>query len=375
MAWPEALVRARFAAAGVPIDGEHPWAIQVRDARFFRELLARGSLGLGEAYVAGVWEAERLDETIRRLLAANLDRIAMPMDALRRAALATAALWRNRQGRRGARAAASFHYDAGNALFRAMLGPSMVYSCGYWRAADNLDDAQAAKLDLICRKLDLAPGQRLLDIGCGWGSLAAHAARRYGVEVLGVTLSREQQTFAARRTADLPVTIRLQDYRDVRGRFDRIVSVGMFEHVGPRNYRAFFDTAAQLLADDGLLLLHTIGRYDTTAQTDAWIDRHVFPGGKLPSAAQIAAAIERRFVFEDWHNFGPDYDRTLTAWWENLRRAWEPQGFAARCGEAQLRRWRYYLLACAGFFRARHGQLWQVVLCKHSRRARYRRVV
>ncbi|MCF7992160.1 MAG: cyclopropane fatty acyl phospholipid synthase [Thiohalocapsa sp.] len=367
---------ARFAAAGVPIGGAEPWAIQVRDEqRFFAEVLTRGSLGFGESYVAGAWDAERLDETVRRLLAANLDRLLSVPERIRLAARAAASPLLDRHSRRQAARDVAFHYDVGNDLYRAMLGPSMVYSCGYWAQADNLDDAQRAKLDLICRKLDLAPGQRLLDIGCGWGGLAFHAARHYGVRVVGVTLSRAQQEHAAAETGDLPVEISLQDYRDVRGRFDRIVSVGMFEHVGARHYRTFFDATAQLLADDGLMLLHTIGRHDSTAHTDAWIDRHVFPGGKLPSLAQIGRAIEGRFIVEDWHNVGPDYDRTLLAWWENLRRAWKPQGLAARYGDAGLRHWRYYLLACAGFFRARHGQLWQVVLCKQGRRERYRRVV
>ena len=371
----EALLRHLFERAGVPIGGPLPWAIQVRDRRFFAEVLARGTLGFGESYVAGAWDAEDLAETIRRLLAANLDRLLSVPERIRLAARTATAVWLDRQSRHRARQAVAFHYDAGNDLYRAMLGPSMVYSCGYWADADTLDDAQAAKLDLLCRKLDLAPGQRLLDIGCGWGTLARYAAERYGVRVLGVTLSRAQRDWAVQACAGLPVEIRLQDYRDVRGRFERIVSVGMFEHVGVRHYGRFFAAAERLLADEGLMLLHSIGRHDSTAHTDPWIDRHVFPGGKLPSAAQIAAAIEGRFIFEDWHNFGPDYARTLHAWWDNLQAAWAAPQFAERCGATALRHWRYYLLGCAGFFRARHGQLWQLVLCKQARRQRYRRVV
>jgi cyclopropane-fatty-acyl-phospholipid synthase len=248
----------------------------------------------------------------------------------------------------------------------------MNYSCAYWAAADNLEDAQRHKLDMICRKLELKPGERLLDIGCGWGGLAQHAASHYGVEVFGVTVSREQQALARERCAGLPVEIALMDYRDINDHFDKAVSVGMFEHVGDKNYPGYFDTVADALRDEGLFLLHTIGSSVTRRYTDPWIDKYIFPNGRLPSARRLAEALEGRFLIEDWHNFGQDYDRTLMAWRENFDAAWPrlAQHYDARF----YRMWIYYLASTAGFFRARQGQLWQLVLCKHQRRRIYRSV-
>jgi cyclopropane-fatty-acyl-phospholipid synthase len=248
----------------------------------------------------------------------------------------------------------------------------MSYSCGYWAHADNLEQAQQAKLDMICRKLQLQAGETLLEIGCGWGGLAEFASRHYGVKVHGVTVSRRQQQLAQQRCEGLPVTIDLKDYRDLEGHFDKAVSVGMFEHVGPKNYRGYFDNVLRLLKDDGLFLLHTIGVHKQTSAVDAWIDTYIFPNGKLPSAKEISASLDNRFLIEDWHNFGADYDRTLVAWWHNFDNAW-PQ-LEARYGRRFYRMWKYYLLCCAGFFRSRQGQLWQLVLSKRSRSEVYRSV-
>jgi cyclopropane-fatty-acyl-phospholipid synthase len=248
----------------------------------------------------------------------------------------------------------------------------MSYSCAYWLHAQTLEEAQRAKLDMICRKLELKPGERLLDIGCGWGGLARYAAENYGVEVFGITVSKEQLKLARERCAGLPVTLELMDYRELSGRFDKIVSVGMFEHVGPKNYDAYFAVAERLLEDAGLFLLHTIGNYITSRRVDPWIEKYVFPNGWLPSAAEITRAVEGKLLVEDWHNFGPDYDRTLMAWWENFERAWPT--LADKYDERFHRMWRYYLLCCAGVFRSRQGQLWQVVLSKRTRRGAYRSV-
>jgi cyclopropane-fatty-acyl-phospholipid synthase len=253
-----------------------------------------------------------------------------------------------------------------------MLDPSMSYSCAYWPEASSLDEAQRNKLDMICRKLDLQPGERLLDIGCGWGGLAQYAAQNYGVEVFGITVSEEQRKLALERCVGLPVTIELQDYRKLSGQFDKIVSVGMFEHVGPKNYKTFFTIAERLLKDQGLFLLHTIGSYRSTLKLDPWIDKYVFPNGRLPSAAEIAGAVENRFLIEDWHNFGTDYDRTLMAWWEKFENSWS--ALEEKYGGRFYRMWKYYLMSCAGFFRARQGQLWQVVLSKRMHAGVYRSV-
>jgi cyclopropane fatty-acyl-phospholipid synthase-like methyltransferase len=254
----------------------------------------------------------------------------------------------NRQSRRRAFQIGKRHYDIGNDVFRAMLDPSMSYSCGYWKDADTLEAAQRAKLDMVCRKLELAAGERLLDIGCGCGGLAEHAARHYGVEVLGTTVSREQQDLAEDRCRGLPVTIRLQDYRELDGSFDKIASMGMFEHVGPKNYRTYFRIVARLLADDGLMLLHTIGDRISHTGNDPWIDRYIFPNGVVPSARQITTAFEPWLVLEDWHNFGPDYPRTLMAWWDNFSAAW-PGLDRHRYDQRFYRMWQYYLHACAAY--------------------------
>lgn len=331
-------------------------------------MLARSSLGLGESYMDGWWDVEQLDEFFARILNAHLDDkvagTARIVHHLRARLL-------NLQSARRAWHVGEAHYDLGNDFFEAMLDPSMAYTCGYWAEARDLESAQFAKLDLICRKLDLRPGMRLLDIGCGWGSLMKHAAEHYGVHCVGVTISREQAEFGRQRCAGLPIEFRLLDYRELNEPFDRIASVGMFEHVGQKNYATYFDVAHRCLSNDGLFLLHTIGKNRRGTAPDPWIERYIFPNGVLPSLGEIVDATEPHFVIEDVHNFGADYDRTLMAWHANFEAAW-PR-FAEQYGERFHRMWRYYLLACAGTFRARATQLWQVVLAPHGRRDSYRR--
>ncbi len=367
---PPASIRDLLKGSGISINGDAPWDIQVYDERVYRMIFAQGSLGFGRAYMEGLWQSAQLDETFHRLLRADIDHRLTSWSRLR--LLADMARHRlvNLQSPQRAFQVAERHYDIGNDIFEAMLDPTMSYSCAYWEKAQNLAEAQQHKLDMICRKLELQPGEKLLEIGCGWGGLAQYAASRYDVEVLGVTVSREQQKLAEQRCKGLPVRIELMDYRRIDGRFDKAVSVGMFEHVGVKNYPVYFDVVRRVLKDDGLFLLHTIGHHVTTLKTDAWIDRYIFPNGKLPSAREIATAVEYRFLIEDWHNFGPDYDLTLMAWWKNFDRAW-PR-LEARYGEVFYRMWKYYLMCCAGFFRSRQGQLWQIVLSKRERAGTYR---
>ncbi len=369
---PPAVLRDLAAEGGVRFNGDAPWDIQVYDERLYRRLLLHGSLGFGEAYMDGWWDCLSLDQMFTRLLSIDADekivgwaRVRLLADVLRHRLF-------NLQSDRRAYQVGEQHYDIGNDVFEAMLDPTMSYSCAYWHNAADLAEAQRNKLDLICRKLELRPGERLLEIGCGWGGLARYAAERYGVEVLGITVSREQQKLAQQRCANLPITIELVDYRKLTGQFDKVVSVGMFEHVGPKNYPIYFDTVLRVLKDDGLFLLHTIGNHVTSPKTDPWIDKYIFPNGKLPSARELATVLEGRFLIEDWHNFGPDYDRTLMAWWENFDRAW-PR-LQGKYDERFYRMWKYYLLCCAGYFRSRQGQLWQLVLSKRSRSRVYRSV-
>jgi cyclopropane-fatty-acyl-phospholipid synthase len=366
---PPAALAELARAAGVRFNGDAPWDIQVRDPEVYRRILSRGSLGFGEAYMDGLWECAELDELFCRLLRADIDaklgrlgKLRLAGDILRHGLFNLQAVHRAFQ-------VGEHHYDIGNDVFTAMLDPTMSYSCAYWARADNLVDAQLAKLDLICRKLELQRGERLLDIGCGWGGLARHAARNHGVEVLGVTVSKAQQAYAEERCEGLPVSIELMDYRNIRGRFDKVVSVGMFEHVGPKNYATYFAKIAEVMRDEGLFLLHTIGNHVPARTVDRWIERYIFPNGRIPAASEIAAAAEEHFVIEDWHNFGEDYDRTLMAWWSNFRDAW-PR-LQSNYGERFHRMWKYYLHCSAGYFRSRQGQLWQIVFAKRQRRSRY----
>lgn len=346
--------------AGVKINGDRPWDIQVKNNKFYKRVLQQGSLGLGESYMDGWWECERPDEFIRRLLEADLESIMTKRfkDLVR---VAGARLI-NLQSKKRAWIVGKEHYDLGNDLFTRMLDPWMQYSCGYWRHATDLFTAQQDKLRLICEKLQLKEGMTLLDIGCGWGGLAAFAAENYGVKVTGITISAEQQKLAQQRCEKLDVTILLQDYRDLEMQFDRIVSVGMFEHVGPKNYATYFEVVNKNLKPNGLFLLHTIGSNQTDINVDPWINKYIFPNGCLPSVAHIATASEPWFVIEDLHNFGPDYDRTLMAWYERFLATWPEidSNYSTRF----KRMFTYYLNACAGAFRARNIQLWQLVLTR-----------
>ncbi|MHB1948940.1 MAG: cyclopropane fatty acyl phospholipid synthase [Gammaproteobacteria bacterium] len=346
--------------AGITINGNQPWDIQVYNDQFYSRVLREGALGLGESYMDQWWQSANLDTFFYHLLRArvekNLKKNKMILFKIFLARLL------NFQNKHRALEVGKKHYDLGNFLFENMLDTRLVYTCGYWKNADNLEDAQLAKLDLTCQKLMLKPGMRILDIGCGWGSLAKHAAENYGVEVVGITISQQQVELAKKRCTGLPIDIRFQDYRDVNEKFDRIVSLGMFEHVGPLNYRTYFETAHRCLNDDGLFLLHTIGSNVTYFKTNEWTNKYIFPNGSLPSIAQIGKAVENLFVMEDWHNFGADYDKTLMAWDQNFETNWEK--LKSQYDERFYRMWRYYLLSCAGAFRARELQLWQIMLSK-----------
>ena len=352
-----ARIEALLAAAGVRIDGPDPTDLQVHDPRFYSRVLSHGSLGLGESYMDGWWDAGDLDGFMFKLIDAHLDE---RVGTLEDAWLYLKARLVNLQRGRRAYAVGERHYDLGNDLFQAMLGKRLVYSCGYWKDAADLDAAQEAKLDLVFRKLQLTPGMRVLDIGCGWGEALKLAAERHGVSGVGVTVSREQADYASELCRGLPIEIRVQDYREVSERFDRVFSIGMFEHVGVKNYRTYFEVARRCTAHDGLFLLHCIGSNVSSNHTDPWIAKYIFPNSMVPSAEQIANSAEGIFVTEDWHNFGADYDRTLMAWRANFDAAW-PR-LAEKYGERFRRMWRFYLSGSAAVFRARRDQLWQLVL-------------
>jgi cyclopropane-fatty-acyl-phospholipid synthase len=346
-----------LALADVAINGDRPWDIQVHNEHLYARVMAEGELGLGESYMDGWWDCERLDEFVHRGVRAGLVAHLRPWkDALR---LLQARLV-NLQNPARAFRIGQRHYDLGNDIFSSMLDKRLIYSCGYWRDAATLDEAQEAKLDLVCRKLELRPGMRVLDIGCGWGGTPKFVAERYNVGVLGITVSEEQAKYGQRLCDGLDVEIRLQDYRSLEGTFDRVLSLGMFEHVGYKNYGVFMRFVRSHLVDDGLFLLHSIAGNRSGKKGDPWTDRYIFPNSMLPSGRQICAAIEGTFVIEDWHNFGADYDKTLMHWYQNFERDWPV--LKDRYDERFHRMWKYYLLSSAGAFRARKNQLWQIVL-------------
>ncbi|NWO08150.1 MAG: cyclopropane fatty acyl phospholipid synthase, partial [Alteromonadaceae bacterium] len=302
--------------ADILLNGHRPWDMQIHDPAVADAILARGSLGLGESYMQGGWDCQRLDQFFHRLLRARVQEKVKPSRALLHSLKARLL---NRQTGEKAWQVGEHHYDLGNKFYGAMLDSRMTYTCGYWKDAETLEQAQEAKLDLICRKLGLQPGMRKLDIGCGWGSFMGYAAEHYGVECVGITVSREQTAWAQQKYAGLPIEFRLQDYHDISGQFDRIVSVGMFEHVGRKNYRAYMDVARRCLKDDGLFLLHTIGTREDATGSDPWMDRYIFPNGELPAISQISRAAKGRFVVEALHNFVSVYYKTLFSFHKNFK--------------------------------------------------------
>lgn len=350
--------------AGIHINGDKPWDIKVHNEALYERVIKQGALGLGESYMDGWWDVDKLNEFFFRALKAGSDQKIKDNKLLLLKILFIRLS--NLFNRSRALEVGRIHYDLGNDLYSNMLGEKLVYTCGYWKNAKNLDKAQEDKLRLTCEKLYLKPGMTLLDIGCGWGELAKFAAKNYGVKVVGITISKEQCEFARKLCEGLPVEIRMQDYRDVDQKFDRLVSLGMFEHVGYLNYRSYMQTAFNCLNDDGLFLLHTIGDNVSEISVNEWTEKYIFPNSMLPSIAQLGRSFENLFVMEDWHNFGTDYAKTLLAWHMNFNDHW-PE-LKERYDERFYRMWNYYLLSSSGAFQARYIQLWQIVLSKQGQR-------
>jgi cyclopropane-fatty-acyl-phospholipid synthase len=347
--------------AGITVDGTNPWDIKVRDERIYPALLKEGSLGLGESYMDGWWDCERIDLLIDRLILADLEKhVRQNKKFLLRTLLSR---FVNYQNRKRSLQVGQVHYDIDPALYKLMLDAEMNYSCGYWKEAASLDEAQQAKLELSCRKLQLEPGMKVLDIGCGFGAFAKYAAKNFQVEVVGVTISKQQAGWAKENCRGYPVDIRFQDYRDVSDRFDRVISIGMFEHVGDRNYKEYMSTVHRNLEDGGLFLLHTMGTTCNKSGTDAWVSKYIFPNSILPTAKDIPDACTGKFKIEDWHYFGDDYVKTLRAWYENFTAHWNT--LRKKYDERFFRMWTYYLLLFAGSFQSKHLQVWQVVLSKN----------
>ena len=350
-----------FNDAGITVQGENKWDIRVHDERFYNRILLKWSLGFGESYMDGWWDTEALDQLIHRLYTSEIDsknnNLPSKIDMYK-------ARFINQQTKIRAQKVAHVHYDLGNDMYSKMLGDTMQYTCGYWKQAQTLDEAQENKLDLICKKLHLQKGEKVLELGCGWGGFAKFAAENYGVEVDAYNISKEQVEYARKRNKGLSVTIHLADYRDAKGIYDKVAAIGLCEHVGYKNYVTLIEVAHRSLKKHGLFLLHSIANNFSTSHCDPWFNKYIFPNGMLPSVKQLGETMEGLFVMEDWHNFGPDYDETLMAWYHNFDRHWPL--YQEKYDDRFYRMWKFYLLSLAGAFRARRIQLWQVIMSKEG---------
>ena len=363
------MIQRLLEKAQVQIDGAGPGDICVRNDGFYSRVLSEGSLGLGESYMDGWWDSEQLDEFFCKFHRVQLDQAVVDKWLIFNAVKAHLF---NMQNKRLSRRVAHRHYDLDNDFYETMLGPSMQYTCAYWKRARNLEEAQEHKLELICQKLQLCKGERVLELGCGWGGFARYAAAKYGCSVTAYNISEQQVSYARRWCAGLPVDIIRDDYREAAGEFDKVAAIGLCEHVGYKNYRTLMEIAHRTLKPHGLFLLHTIGNNASVTTADPWFDKYIFPGGMLPSVAQLSAAMDDLLVMEDWHNFGPDYDKTLMVWQENVDR--HRDELKAMQDERFYRAWRYYLLSLAGSFRARKIHLWQIVMSKQGKLGGYESV-
>lgn len=364
----EAIVTELFELADIKIGGTRPGDIRVTDRRFFDRTLRDASIGFGEAYMEEWWETDALDVTIEKICRADIKQ--KIQGSWRLKALTVKAVLMNLQAKQRSQPSVAAHYDIGNDLYTRMLDERMVYTCGYWKDATTLQDAQNAKLDLVARKVGLEPGMRVLDLGCGWGGMASWAAEKYGCSVVGVTLSKDQVALGnqlwGKQGKGLDVELRLCDYRDVRGTFDRVISIGMMEHVGPKNHRDMLEVMHRTLKPDGVALIHTIANNKSRRHGTPFIEKYIFPNAVAPSLAQLGRAMEGLFVCEDLHNIGPDYDPTLMAWWDNFDRSYSE--ISTRYDRRFYLMWKFYLLAAAGAARARDAQLYQVVMTKTGTR-------
>ena len=352
-------VQEFFNLAGIKINGEKPYDIKVHNEKFYSRLLSGGSLAMGESYMDGWWDVEKLDEFFFKLLSVKLDKkVITPRHFI---SIVNSKIF-NMQTLSKSKEVAELHYDLNNDFYEKMLDKQMQYTCGYWKNAKNLDEAQEHKLDLVCKKLQLKPGEKVLELGCGWGGFSKYAAEKYGCHVTAYNISKEQIKYGREKCKDLPVEIIEKDYRLAKGTFDKVVSIGLCEHVGYKNYKSLMKLVHKCLKKNGLFLIHTIGKDISVTSINPWINKYIFPNSMLPSLTQISRAAERLFIMEDWHNFGADYDKTLMEWFKNFDKNWHL--FKDEYGERFYRMWKFYLLSCAGLFRARQAQLWQIVFSK-----------
>ncbi len=353
-------------SADIKMNGNRKGDIKVNNEGVYKRALIHGSLGLGESYMDGDWDCAALDEFFYKITKARLD--VKAVGVVKSAAKFILSILSNPQSKSISKKVIEMHYNLGNDLYEAMLDKNMQYTCAYWKNAKNIDEAQIRKLEMVAKKLKLKPGMKVLELGGGFGGLARYLAKNYKVKVESYNISRKQIKFGREICKGLPVIFHEKDYREAKGEFDRVVSIGLMEHVGPKNYIGFMKLIERNLKKGGLALVHTIGRNTGSRYPiDPWIGKYIFPGGHLPSISQLTKAAENLLVVEDIHNFGPDYDKTLMAWYENTNKNWSKlkDKYEYLIDGKFKRMWDYYLLSCAGAFRSRSIQLWQTILSKN----------
>lgn len=355
----EKIIKNLLAIADIKINGNRPWDIQIHNPKFYSRVLSGGRLASGESYMDGWWDAKALDQFFYKIMIAHLDRKIITPSIIFNGILSKMF---NIQSKKRSTKVAKEHYDLGNDFYEKMLGKTMQYTCAYWKNAKTLDKAQTDKLDLICRKLQLKKNDNVLELGCGWGMFAKYAAEKYGCKITSLNISKEQVAYARKICEGLPVTVLHTDYRNAKGKFDKVVAIGLAEHIGHKNYRNFMKIGYRSLKKNGIFFIHTIGRNKSVTLIDPWHNKYIFANSMIPSAKQLGKAMDGLFVLEDWHNFGVDYDKTLMEWYHNFDRNWSK--FKKKYDNCFYRMWKYYLLSSAGAFRARHINLWQIVLSK-----------
>jgi len=357
--------------AEIALNGNNPWDVRVNSDRFYRRTL-RGSLGFGESYMDGDWDVESLDALFRRIIRMNIT--GSPLIMLNRLKLDLKSRLSNLQTRIGSRAIAETHYDLDHRLYELFLGPYNQYTCCFFNKARTLEEAEIEKLEMVCNKLDLRQGDRVLDIGCGWGGFAKYAAESRGCEVTGISISKEQVHYARDYTAGLPVEIIECDYRDLPqrfepGHFNKVVIIGMIEHVGYKNYRKIFEIVHRAIRDEGVFLLHTIGNNRVTTVVDPWIEKYIFRNSMAPAMTQLAQSLEGLFTVHDWENYGHYYAPTLAHWQERFEANWpqiEALETTNRFDERFRRMFNYYFLSCKAGFETEHMYLWHLVMSKEG---------
>jgi cyclopropane-fatty-acyl-phospholipid synthase len=362
-----------LAAADIHLNGSRPWDIQINNPLTLGRIMRDGSLGMGESYMDGWWDCQAIDQMMTRAVRARLhEHLGTPRAHVQ----SWFGQWAKRLPSSNARIVGRAQYDLNNQLFCAMLDSSMSHSSAYWEeGATTLEQAQEAKMEMVCRKLQLKPGMRLLDIGCGWGSFMRYAAKHYGVTALGLTTSKEQMALGQSMNQDLPVQFEHTDIQhfntNSRSQFDCVVSLGMLNTPVLAANNALFSTARRSLKKDGLFLLETMGNNQRGQLLEPWLQKHLLCQIPLPSLGDVTDVAQLDFVVEDVHNLGADHDRTLLHWHQRFERAWPQLRLAY--DERFYRMWRYHLMGSAGSFRARSTQIWQMVMSPKGLSSVYRR--